>query len=207
MEPEEKRRYRTRKICQTQIVSWRTVKVKCVQSWAFFFFFLLSFSSFTGKMSDKPDMTEISRFDKTKLKKTETKEKNPLPTKESEWSSVSMLPVHGASLPALSQNNTLLAGRAADGGGFCKSLMFAFAFSCSHRAGEEGRRHTLTPEHMMKKKMPQQKKKKSTFLWLLQCFRLLFCVRIRVLSSSLGCPGFIWHPHIRGYLTTRVGKL
>uniref|UniRef100_A0A668A4J1 Uncharacterized protein n=1 Tax=Myripristis murdjan TaxID=586833 RepID=A0A668A4J1_9TELE len=35
-------------------------------------------------MSDKPDMTEISRFDKTKLKKTETKEKNPLPTKESE---------------------------------------------------------------------------------------------------------------------------
>ena len=36
------------------------------------------------KMSDKPDMTEISSFDKTKLKKTETKEKNPLPTKESE---------------------------------------------------------------------------------------------------------------------------
>lgn len=42
------------------------------------------FSSFTAKMSDKPDMTEIARFDKTKLKKTETKEKNPLPTKESE---------------------------------------------------------------------------------------------------------------------------
>uniref|UniRef100_A0A673L9M4 Thymosin beta 1 n=1 Tax=Sinocyclocheilus rhinocerous TaxID=307959 RepID=A0A673L9M4_9TELE len=35
-------------------------------------------------MSDKPDLTEIARFDKTKLKKTETKEKNPLPTKESE---------------------------------------------------------------------------------------------------------------------------
>uniref|UniRef100_A0A8D0CQ89 Uncharacterized protein n=1 Tax=Sander lucioperca TaxID=283035 RepID=A0A8D0CQ89_SANLU len=34
-------------------------------------------------MSDKPDMTEIARFDKAKLKKTETKEKNPLPTKES----------------------------------------------------------------------------------------------------------------------------
>lgn len=46
------------------------------------FFFL--FSSFTGKMSDKPDMTEIANFDKKKLKKTETKEKNPLPTKESE---------------------------------------------------------------------------------------------------------------------------
>ncbi|KAJ8014910.1 hypothetical protein DPEC_G00020680 [Dallia pectoralis] len=33
-------------------------------------------------MSDKPDMTEIACFDKTKLKKTETKEKNRLPTKE-----------------------------------------------------------------------------------------------------------------------------
>lgn len=38
----------------------------------------------TASMSDKPDLTEIARFDKTKLKKTETKEKNPLPTKESE---------------------------------------------------------------------------------------------------------------------------
>nr|XP_015204789.1 PREDICTED: thymosin beta-12-like isoform X2 [Lepisosteus oculatus]XP_015204790.1 PREDICTED: thymosin beta-12-like isoform X2 [Lepisosteus oculatus] len=33
-------------------------------------------------MSDKPDLTEIEGFDKSKLKKTETKEKNPLPTKE-----------------------------------------------------------------------------------------------------------------------------
>lgn len=41
-------------------------------------------SLLTANMSDKPDLTEIARFDKTKLKKTETKEKNPLPTKESE---------------------------------------------------------------------------------------------------------------------------
>lgn len=34
-------------------------------------------------MSDKPDMEEVTKFDKTKLKKTETAEKNPLPTKES----------------------------------------------------------------------------------------------------------------------------
>jgi len=33
-------------------------------------------------MSDKPDLEEVTKFDKTKLKKTETKEKNPLPTKE-----------------------------------------------------------------------------------------------------------------------------
>lgn len=46
--------------------------------------FKCSSPCFTAKMSDKPDMTEIARFDKTKLKKTETKEKNPLPTKESE---------------------------------------------------------------------------------------------------------------------------
>jgi len=33
-------------------------------------------------MSDKPDISEVSSFDKSKLKKTETQEKNPLPTKE-----------------------------------------------------------------------------------------------------------------------------
>lgn len=35
-------------------------------------------------MSDKPDVSEVTKFDKTKLKKTETQEKNPLPTKDSE---------------------------------------------------------------------------------------------------------------------------
>ena len=35
-------------------------------------------------MGDKPDISEVTTFDKTKLKKTETQEKNPLPTKESE---------------------------------------------------------------------------------------------------------------------------
>lgn len=34
-------------------------------------------------MCDKPDVSEVTSFDKSKLKKTETKEKNPLPTKES----------------------------------------------------------------------------------------------------------------------------
>jgi thymosin beta 4 len=34
-------------------------------------------------MADKPDVSEVTQFDKTKLKKTETQEKNPLPTKES----------------------------------------------------------------------------------------------------------------------------
>lgn len=43
--------------------------------------FLLSLSG--SIMSDKPDFAEIETFDKTKLKKTETREKNPLPTKES----------------------------------------------------------------------------------------------------------------------------
>uniref|UniRef100_A0A8C9T603 Thymosin beta 2 n=1 Tax=Scleropages formosus TaxID=113540 RepID=A0A8C9T603_SCLFO len=37
---------------------------------------------FRAIMSDKPDLKEIANFDKTKLKKTETREKNPLPTKE-----------------------------------------------------------------------------------------------------------------------------
>jgi len=33
-------------------------------------------------MADKPDLSEVESFNKTKLKKTETQEKNPLPTKE-----------------------------------------------------------------------------------------------------------------------------
>ncbi|XP_011805180.1 PREDICTED: uncharacterized protein LOC105517290 [Colobus angolensis palliatus] len=41
---------------------------------------LLHFSSAT--MSDKPNMAEMEKFNKSKLKKTETQEKNPLPSKE-----------------------------------------------------------------------------------------------------------------------------
>ena len=33
-------------------------------------------------MADKPDISEVASFDKSKLKKVETQEKNPLPTKE-----------------------------------------------------------------------------------------------------------------------------
>ncbi|CAH1267035.1 TMSB10 [Branchiostoma lanceolatum] len=33
-------------------------------------------------MSDKPDVSEVAKFDKSKLKKTETSVKNTLPTKE-----------------------------------------------------------------------------------------------------------------------------
>lgn len=33
-------------------------------------------------MADKPNLEEVTSFDKTKLKKTETQEKNPLPSQE-----------------------------------------------------------------------------------------------------------------------------
>lgn len=36
------------------------------------------------KMCDKPDLSEVEKFDKKKLKKTNTEEKNTLPSKESE---------------------------------------------------------------------------------------------------------------------------
>uniref|UniRef100_A0A8C2ZTA4 Thymosin beta n=1 Tax=Cyclopterus lumpus TaxID=8103 RepID=A0A8C2ZTA4_CYCLU len=36
----------------------------------------------SAEMADKPDISAVSNFDKTKLKKTETAEKNTLPTKE-----------------------------------------------------------------------------------------------------------------------------
>ncbi|KAM9053724.1 thymosin beta-10 isoform 1-T1 [Megaptera novaeangliae] len=45
-------------------------------------------------MADKPDMGEIASFDKAKLKKTETQEKNTLPTKE-------RVPIPQCPLPAL----------------------------------------------------------------------------------------------------------
>lgn len=41
-------------------------------------------STFTA-MGDKPDVSGVTSFNKDKLKKTETAEKNTLPTKESEW--------------------------------------------------------------------------------------------------------------------------
>ncbi|XP_064425087.1 thymosin beta [Latimeria chalumnae] len=33
-------------------------------------------------MADKPDVSEVTTFNKQGLKKTQTQEKNPLPTKE-----------------------------------------------------------------------------------------------------------------------------
>ncbi|XP_050997601.1 thymosin beta-15B [Acomys russatus] len=33
-------------------------------------------------MSDRPDLSEVERFDRSKLKKTQTEEKNTLPSKE-----------------------------------------------------------------------------------------------------------------------------
>ena len=36
----------------------------------------------SATMSDKPDMAEIEKLIRSKLKKTETQEKNPLPSKE-----------------------------------------------------------------------------------------------------------------------------
>lgn len=44
------------------------------------------FLQFLFIMSDKPDVKEVESFDKSKLKKVETQEKNPLPTKESMYS-------------------------------------------------------------------------------------------------------------------------
>jgi len=35
-----------------------------------------------GNMADKPNLAEVEKFDKSNLKKTQTKEKNPLPSKE-----------------------------------------------------------------------------------------------------------------------------
>ena len=48
----------------------------------FVFVIIISFFYFVAIMGDKPSVAEVEKFDKTKLKKTETAEKNALPTKE-----------------------------------------------------------------------------------------------------------------------------
>lgn len=50
-------------------------------------------------MADKPDVSAVSSFDKSKLKKTETAEKNTLPTKESKL--LSQPSVWSTSIPFL----------------------------------------------------------------------------------------------------------
>ena len=42
------------------------------------------FPQLNPTMSDKPNLDEVTKFDKSKLKHAETQEKNTLPTKESE---------------------------------------------------------------------------------------------------------------------------
>ena len=42
----------------------------------------------SADMSDKPDVSAVESFDKSKLKKAETAEKNTLPTKESMYPSL-----------------------------------------------------------------------------------------------------------------------
>lgn len=39
----------------------------------------------SADMGDKPDVTEVLSFDKSKLKPTETEEKNTLPTKDGKY--------------------------------------------------------------------------------------------------------------------------
>lgn len=56
------------------------------------------FLQFLFIMSDKPDVKEVESFDKSKLKKVETQEKNPLPTKESMYLSLSLSLSHESSL-------------------------------------------------------------------------------------------------------------
>lgn len=45
----------------------------------------IGLASCLAKMCDKPDLSEVEKFDKKKLKKTNTEEKNTLPSKESKY--------------------------------------------------------------------------------------------------------------------------
>jgi len=43
---------------------------------------LVAYPTVAAFASDKPDVSEVEKFDKSKLKKTATQEKNYLPTRE-----------------------------------------------------------------------------------------------------------------------------
>lgn len=47
-------------------------------------------------MGDRPDVAEVTQFDKSKLKKTDTAEKNTLPTKESKDAGLRMRDIQDA---------------------------------------------------------------------------------------------------------------
>ena len=161
-------------------------------------------------------MTEIARFDKTKLKKTETKEKNPLPTKESECPSSlqyayeALIPPATISLSVIAHHfqvltkDYMLSKQSSKKKKIlnCCSIstssvhsipLYVFTthtpadLNClllfsppatSHRAREERRCHTLTSEHMKKKKLRCHSKKH--FLLIITVFQSL------TLSSDKG---------------------
>lgn len=158
-------------------------------------------------MSDKPDMTEINRFDKTKLKKTETKEKNPLPTKESECTAYAMI-AHTQQFPCC-PCTTHHAGQPVTAVSIRRmfSLRFFFASSCSHWAGEEGRRHTLNSEYMMKRRCHCKKKKKKHFPLITTVFQSLILSSDWDSGQLSGMPWFYMASSHRDCLTTRVGNL
>lgn len=65
---------------------WTVLHFDLITTWIFTFLIdstpHYSYDS-AVKMSDKPDLSEVTNFDTSKLKKTTTEEKNTLPTKES----------------------------------------------------------------------------------------------------------------------------
>ncbi|KAG7331419.1 hypothetical protein KOW79_005388 [Hemibagrus wyckioides] len=77
-----------RRLCSHSVLEWPQSPAaepwfwQCRLDFHTHLFSLLSAAKSTTKMSDKPNLEEVTSFDKTKLKKTETKEKNSLPSKE-----------------------------------------------------------------------------------------------------------------------------
>lgn len=178
----------------------QTVKVRSVRSWAQMFFFLIFNLSQQAKCLTSPTWLKLLVLTRQSWRRRRQKKRTLCPPKRvsdvSPYPAISMLPMHHALC------------RAANDSSFYKAHVFTLSFLLPHAAIEQERKGDATPWLLSTswKEDATAKKKQSTFLWLLQCFSLLFCLQIRMLASSLGSPGFIWHPHI-GCPTTRVGKL
>lgn len=188
----------------------------------------VSFSSFAAKMSDKPDMTEIARFDKTKLKKTETKEKNPLPTKESECpvsvhvfiskqslSSESFIPC--SNFPVSGSSSSLSYWLTAETISCKSSRIYSKSKSSTGHIFTATQAHQLYlfvffSSHRAGEERrchtltwAQEEKElrchsKKHFLLVITILNLFCCLQKRVLLSSLGCYKGILHPHMGALL-------
>lgn len=167
----------------------------CMRSWAQMFLFFFNFHVSQAKCLTSPTWLKSLVLTRQSWRRRRQKKRTLCPPKRVSapytWWSPITNNFHAACAARITQGSHWW--QFLQGAGF-HSVSF-FASSCSHWAGEEGRCHTLTSEHTMKRRCHCKKKKKH-FPLITTVFQSPYFVSWICMASS----------H-RGCLTTRVGKL